>query len=166
MLTRARKLALGRLHLERSRRTALRLNEALDRMEMGIPEQLTVPFKWTKANLSREAGVHIATIFSKTDGNYRWSRILSRFEALRRTARNKAQFPDGSSEARRKNSPNRSTQIRDLKERENELARQAEIISELRAKIRDYEKRESHIQELMQMNAALRSRCQQTEKTN
>ena len=152
-LTLARKRALRRLHGSREGKTLARLGEALNRMEAGSPQCIAAAFRWTKANLARESGVHITTIlFKEADGSYRYASILGRFEALRNarpTANHALAVPINEAPA----------VAAELGEMEQELARQAGIICELRAKIRDLESREADIHDLMEKNAALRGEC-------
>lgn len=148
-LSAARKAALRVLHGSREHHTFARLTEALGRMEAGHPQRLAVPYKWTKANLAREAGVHITTIlFKNPDGIYRYAPVLDRFDTLRAMA-----APQGGGCA------SRTAAAADLEARfqnskqtvanqAQELARQAELICELRAKVRELEAHESHLSSL------------------
>lgn len=147
-LSAARKAALHSLHGSREHHTFARLTEALGRMEAGHPQRLAVPYKWTKANLAREAGVHITTIlFRNPDGAYRYAPVLDRFDTLR------AMASQGGGCA------SRTAAVADLEARlqiskqtvtnqAQELARQAELICELRAKVRELEAHESHLSSL------------------
>src|ERR1700722_540557 len=75
-LTLARRRALRNLHGSREEKTLARLGEALNRMEAGSPQRIAAPFRWTKANLAREADVHITTIlFKEENGSYRYAGI-------------------------------------------------------------------------------------------
>ena len=152
-LTLARRRALRALHGSREGKTLARLNEALNRMEAGSPQCIAAPFRWTKANLARESGVHITTIlFKEENGSYRYANILGRFDELRNarpTARPAPSVPINETCAK----------AAEPGEMEQELARQAGIICELRAKVRDLESREADIHDLMEKNAALRGEC-------
>jgi uncharacterized protein YoxC len=164
-LTNARKSALRALHRNREQRTAARLSAALNRMEAGNPRILALPFKWTKANLAREAGVHITTILFKIpDGTYRYAALNARYETLReQVQQTDAKLNPGSESVEE-----RLKAIKQLaQEREQELAAQAEEICQLRAKVSDLESRNLLLDDLQKKNAELRasyleiqSRCQ------
>jgi hypothetical protein len=153
LLTLARRRALRTLHGSREQKTRARLGEALNRMEAGTPQRLAVPFRWTKTNLAREADVHITTIlFKEENGSYRYADILERFDALRKLRR-----PDHPPAARTEEIPIDPAPT--VLEMEQELARQAGIICELRATVKELESREADIHDLMEKNAGLREEC-------
>jgi len=154
-LTLARRRALRDLHGSREQKTRARLDEALNRMEAGTPQRIVVPFRWTKANLAREADVHITTIlFKEEDGSYRYAGILERFEALR----TKQSRPDDDSPTARPEDA-QADPAQNTFEMEQELARQAGIICELRAQVKELQSREADIHDLMEKNAGLREEC-------
>lgn len=164
-LTTAREAALRALHKERERKTAARLTEALHRMEACTPQQLVVPFKWTKANLAREADVHVATILAKDDdGDYRCAAILERFEALRANARAAGGDQRSSVEKIAVAEEQLASTRADALEKENELGRQAELICQLRAQLRDYEARDDQVKQIIQANADLRAECRRLQR--
>lgn len=164
-LTAARKTALRTLHNERERKTAGRLTEALNRMEAGTPDQLVVPFKWTKANLAREASVHVGTILAKNDdGTYRCAAIIDRFEALRANARSAGSDQQSAVETIAITEERLASTRADALEKESELGRQAELICQLRAQLRDYEARDDHVKQLIQANADLRAECRRLQR--
>ena len=154
-LTNARELALRALHRGRERETAEKLSTALNRMQAGEPRNLSRSFKWTKANLARESGVHVTTIlFRLQGGGYRYAAAIARFEQLRGHARQIDAKPDDRREP--------------VEELEQELAAQAEMICQMRAKISDLESRNALLGDLHKRNAELRtsflemqSRCQE-----
>ena len=148
-LTIARKAALRALHRGREHHTFARLNEALDRMETGLPQRLPAPYKWTKANLAREAGVHITTIlFKNPAGAYRYAPILDRFDALRA----KAASRNGGSGKPIPGAADLEARLQAAEQtnadKQQELARQAELICELRAKVEELEAQEAHLSSL------------------
>lgn len=150
-LSLARKRALRHLHGGREAKTRSHLDEALNRMQAGVPQRLPVPFRWTKANLAREADVHITTIlFKEEDGSYRYSAILERFELLKISRQAKSVRSNVDPVAETSN---------EAAEMEQELARQAGLICELRSKVRDLESREADVHDLMEKNAVLREEC-------
>lgn len=129
-------------------------------MQAATPDQLVVPFRWTKANLAREAGVHVATILARSeDGTYRWRAILDRFEALRTKARASRTDREGAADTVAAVGLQLASAAGVALEKEQELARQAELICELRSQLRDYEERAAHTKEVMQSNADLRAEC-------
>jgi len=151
---------LRTLHLERERKTAARLTEALNRMEAASPTQLVVPFKWTKANLAREAGVHVATILAKNDdGTYRRAAILDRFDALRTNACAVGGERQSVLEKVAFVEKQLAAAHAAAFEKETELARQAELICQLRAQLREHESRDDAVKQLLQTNADLRAEC-------
>lgn len=153
--------ALRNLHEERGRKTSARLTEALNRMEAGHPENLVRPFKWTKANLAREAAVHIATLlYKESDGTYRCSSILERFEILRVRLRQM----DGRLTSQLPTTDDRlKAMAAQAREREQELAAQVEVICELRAKITDLETRDGLLKNLQTKNTELRESFREIE---
>lgn len=154
-LTLARRRALRNLHGSREEKTLARLGEALNRMEAGSPQRIAVPFRWTKANLAREADVHITTIlFKEEDGSYRYAGILERFEALR-TKRSRPN--DDSPTARPEDA--QADPAQNTFEMEQELVRQAGVICELRAQVKELQSHDADIHDLMEKNAALRDEC-------
>jgi hypothetical protein len=164
-LTSARKAALHALHRARETKTGARLHEALNRMEAAAPDRLAVPFKWCKANLAREAGVHVATIFARNDDRtYRWPAILDRFETLRLNARARRSDRKGVAETVAAVEQQLASAGSVALEREQELARQAELISELRSQLRDHEGRAAYTKEVMQANADLKAECRRLER--
>jgi hypothetical protein len=153
-LTLARKRALRTLHGSREGKTLARLGEALNRMESGSPQRIAAAFRWTKANLARESGVHITTIlFKEADGSYRYAGILERFETLRAKQPSPNRLPTGQPE----NAEVDPTQT--APEMEQELARQAGMICELRARVKELQSREADVHDLMEKNAVLREEC-------
>lgn len=154
-LTSARRSALRTLHRGRERKTAAKLTAALNRMQAGKPQTIPRPFKWTKANLAREADVHITTIlFRNPDGTYRYAAIIARFEALCV----QAQQTEAQANPHRETVEDRVKAISHLAhEREQELAAQAEVICELRAKVSDLESRNLMLDDLQKKNAELRT---------
>jgi hypothetical protein len=154
-LTLARRRALRNLHGSREEKTLARLGEALNRMEAGSPQRIAAPFRWTKANLAREADVHITTIlFKEENGSYRYAGILQRFEALRA----KGTPPNADAPT----CPPEDAQAdpsQAIFEMEQELARQAGVICELRARVKDLQSHEADIHDLMEKNAGLREEC-------
>jgi hypothetical protein len=155
-LTLARKRALRTLHGGREEKTLARLGEALNRMEAGTPQRIAVPFRWTKANLAREADVHVTTIlFKETDGSYRYAGIIERFDALR--ARSNPPAPSAPKDA-----PSDSAHT--ALEMEQELARQAGLICELRAQVKELQTRDADIHDLMEKNASLREECRRLQR--
>ena len=152
-LTLARKRALRTLHGSREGKTLARLGEALNRMESGSPQRIVATFRWTKANLARESGVHITTIlFKETDGSYRYAGILERFAALR--AKQPPSHPPAGQPENAEVDPTQTAL-----EMEQELARQAGMICELRARVKELQSREADVHDLMEKNAALREEC-------
>jgi hypothetical protein len=153
-LTLARKRALRTLHGNREGKTLARLGEALNRMETGSPQRIAATFRWTKANLARESGVHITTIlFKEANGSYRYAASLERFETLRTKQPSHHRLPAGQPE----NTPTDPTQS--TLAMEQELARQAGMICELRARAKELQSREADVHDLMEKNAALREEC-------
>ncbi len=129
-------------------------------MEAAAPDQLVVPFRWTKANLAREAGVHIATILTRNeDGTQRWCAILDRFEYLRTRSRASRGARDGVTDTVTDVGLELASAAGVALEKEQELARQAELICELRSQLRDYAERAAHTKEVMQANTDLRAEC-------
>jgi hypothetical protein len=153
------------MHRGRENRTGARLHEALNRMEAATPDQLVAPFRWTKANLAREAGVHVATIFAKNDDHSdRWPAILDRFATLRAKARASRTDREGVTDTVAMVEQQLASAAGIALEKEQELARQAELICELRAQLRDHEARAAHVKEVMQSNADLRTECRRLER--
>lgn len=153
-LTLARRRALRNLHGSREEKTLARLGEALNRMEAGSPQRIGAPFRWTKANLAREADVHITTIlFKEEGGSYRYAGILERFDALRA----KQPQPNHPPALRPEDGPADDAQT--TFEMEQELARQAGVICELRAQVKELQSHEADIHDLMEKNAGLREEC-------
>jgi hypothetical protein len=153
-LTLARRRALRTLHGGREEKTLARLGEALNRMEAGTPQRIGAPFRWTKANLAREADVHITTIlFKEEDGSYRYAGIIGRFDALR--TKGSRPHPALSAEP----APATTDPVQTAHVMEQELARQAGLICELRAQVKDLQSHEADIHDLMEKNAALRDEC-------
>ncbi len=149
-LSRAREAALRALHEGREHKTFMRLSGALDRMKADRPRILVLPFRWSKANLAREAEVHITTLlFRERDGTYRCAAILERFETLRTQSQQATAAPSVPEERVKA-----ITQL--VREREQELAAQAELICQLRAKVNDLESRDELLADLQKKNAELR----------
>lgn len=134
-------------------------------MEAGTPDQLVVPFKWTKANLAREAGVHVGTILAKNDdGTYRCAAILDRFEALRANARAAGSDQQSAVEKIAVTEERLASSHVEALEKENELGRQAELICQLRAQLRDYEARDDQVKQIIHANADLRAECRRLQR--
>jgi hypothetical protein len=158
-LTLAHRRALRNLHGSREEKTLARLGEALNRMEAGSPQRIGAPFRWTKANLAREADVHITTIlFKEENGSYRYAGILERFGALRA----KQPRPHRPPAVRPEDAPADPAQT--IFEMEQELARQAGVICELRAQVKELQSHEADVHDLMEKNAGLREECRRLQE--
>lgn len=153
--------ALRKLHTARREKTQFLLHAGLDAMESGKTSRITVPFKWTKTNWAKEAGVHVSSIEKKKDGEKAFGSLIARFEALRQLSRQRSRSENNFSD----------TQVQKWKQLEVEtenqrmkLAEQAELVAQLRSRLAEIPELNAEIGILMEENAEQRLKIAELER--